>query len=226
MTIPATAHALSGRQYRKFQKLVRDSQELEWSVGNVEPADRRRPVAARLMTIGDEVPVYDPLTPRKAALFTLNRDGLQKTVRFQGENLWGSVQLSVGGMSIAVDCRVDTETLRSRLAGLADCRITVFPGFWEFAFAETVNELPTITCEPVITTATERFIGGCIVMQEGWRSASVDGDNYSQVDVIDSIPFIEGEVKLGAMSVGLRYGAETYLCGTWSCPAYSFRSSL
>lgn len=218
------AHALNPRQYRSFKRLVRDSQDGTRSTGAVEPADRRRSAVARLMVVGDSFPKYNPLEPRKVAIFGLNREGHQATVKFYGEDLWGDVWLTIGGSgTVRVDCRATTDELRSRVS-VRDCRITAFPGLWEFAFGESVAELPEITCEPVLTSSEERFLGGCVVTREGWRSQSADGEDFAEVEVIDSIPYIEGELRLGAMALGMRYGDALYVAGQWSCPAFSFRS--
>jgi hypothetical protein len=222
--IPATAHAMNRKQYAAFKRLIRDSKDVvRDEAPTVEPANRSRLAIARLMTIGDEFPKYNPLETRKCVLFQLDRLSLQATVRFIGENLWGDVWLNIGSTTIRVDCRADTDELRKKLANLRDCRITAFPAMWEFAFGNDTRELPEITCEPVVTS-TRPFLGGCVVTQEGWRSATADGETASEVDVIDCIPYLEGEVKLGAMAVGTRYGDTIYLAGHWSCPRATFRS--
>lgn len=217
-------YALTKAQRRVFGEMARDFKSPVLSAPAVPAADRGSLSVARLMTVGDEYPVYNPLETRKAAIFELSRNTLQATVKFYGEDLRGLVALTVGSISAQVDCRATTEELRAALSSLRKCRVTAFPGLWEFVFDDETRELPEITCEPVITSSAVRFLGGCVVTQEGWRSTSVDGDNFSQVDVIDSIPYIEGEVKLGAMALGIRYGAALYLAGQWSCPAFSFRS--
>jgi hypothetical protein len=223
--IPATAHAMNRKQYAAFKRLIRDSKDVvRDEAPTVEPANRSRLAIARLMTIGDEFPKYNPLETRKAAIFQLDRISLQATVKFYGEDLWGDVWLNIGSTTIRIDCRATTDELREALPNLRDCRITAFPGMWEFAFGDKVTELPEITCEAVLTTAPRRFLGGVVVTQEGWRSSSANGEDVSVVDVIDAIPYIEGELRLGAMAIGTRYGDEVYLAGQWSCPAFSFRS--
>lgn len=281
MRVPATAHALSGRQYKAFKKLVRDSNDIERDVATVEPVDRSRSSLARLMTIGAgvypdaelpdpdsdyievekldqlpatgqigrlylvtetlqtfrftqsgylpiELPIYNTLRSRPAVLFDLSRRTLQGTIQFLGEDLWGDVTLKIGDdVEARIDCRATTEQLRSALQqegfDLDRCRVTAFPGLWEFAFADDVAALPAVTCEPVITS-TRPFLGGCLVTREGWRSVSADGDTPSLVQVIDCIPHLEGEVKLGSMALAHRLGANLYMAGQWSCPGFTFRS--
>jgi hypothetical protein len=178
--------------------------------------------------IANQLPVYNPLHTRPAALFELSRQTLQLTVKFLGENLWGNVRLTIADISIEIDCQVTTLQLRTRLqaAGVPvdRVRITALPGLWEFAFDRSFTELPEVTCEPVVTGNVRRFLGGCLVTREGWRSVTADNDSVVMVEVIDSIPFLDGEVKLGAMALGVRFGASLYLCGQWSCPACTFRS--
>lgn len=224
MAVPAKIHALNSRQYKAFKRIVRDANDIERDVPTVEPANRSRLPIARLMTVGTDFPVYNPLETRKCVIFQLDRLSLQATVKFYGEDLWGAVWLTVGDLTIQIDCRATTDELRSRLQALSDCRVTAFPGMWEFAFGTDTRELPTITCEPVITSNSVRFLGGCVVTQEGWRSLTADGETASEVEVIDCIPYIEGEVKLGSMAVGTRYGDTIYLAGQWACPGFTFRS--
>lgn len=216
-------YGLTLSQNQALESLVRGSKRGTRSAPYVPAASRKDTSLARLMTIGKDFPVYNPLETREAALFELSRQTQQATVKFYGEDLWGRVALTVGSISIEIDCRATSEQLRAALQ-LRNCRVTAFPGLWEFAFDRSVTELPEITCEPVITSSSQRFLGGCVVTREGWRSVTTDNQEPSIVEVIDCIPYIEGEVKLGAMAVGHRYGAELYLAGVWSCPAFTFRS--
>jgi len=217
-------YGLTLAQNVALESLVRQSKRGARSAPYIPPANRSGSSLARLMTIGTEFPVYNPLETREAALFELSRHTQQATVKFIGQNLWGRVLLTVGSISIEIDCRADSTQLRSRLQALSRCRITAFPGLWEFAFDPGTTELPAITCEPVITSNSQRFLGGCVVTREGWRSVTTDNFEPAIVEVIDCIPYIEGEVKLGAMAIGHRYGASLFLAGEWSCPAFTFRS--
>lgn len=217
-------YGLTLSQNQALETMVRGSKRGTRSAPYVPPANRGGSALARLMTIGTEFAVYNPLETREAAIFELNRNTQQATVKFYGEDLWGRVRLTVGSISIEIDCRATSEELRASLQALSGCRITAFPGLWEFAFDPSTTELPEITCEPVITSSSQRFLGGCVVTREGWRSVTTDNKEPSIVEVIDCIPYIEGEVKLGAMAIGHRYGASLFLAGEWSCPAFTFRS--
>lgn len=178
---------------------------------------------ARVMNVGDEFPVYDPLNVRQVAIFRLSRETSQDTIQFFGEDLHGLVQLTVGDVSVQVDCRASTEELREAL-GISnlECRITAFPGLWEFAWGEGVTRR-AITCSPVAASSPNYCMAGIVVRQEGWRSTSTDGDSYALVNLIDGIPFIEGELKRGAVSIASAIGDGLWIAHHWSCPAVSYR---
>lgn len=217
-------YPLTLKQNIAMERIWRDAR---WLVGaNPElPAAGVRSDFARLMTVGSTFPKYRPTQTRNAALFELTQELPTVIVQFIGENLWGNVRLTIGSISIEIDCRADQETLRSRLNFTTDyCRATVFPGLWEFAFGRDIGDIPAVSCEPVVTSNSVRFLGGCVVTREGWRSVSQNGVNYDTVKVIDGIPFIEGEVKLGSMAICNRIGTDLYLAGPWHCPAFTFRS--
>lgn len=199
-----------------LKKGVRPSIE----VGRRPPRPRG---VARVMNVGDEFPVYSPLTVRKVALFQLSRETNQDVVQFFGEDLRGLVRLAVGDISIEIDCRASTDQLRAALGlSLQDCRITVFPGLWEFAWGEGINRRP-ITCTAVAADLADFCTAGIVIRQEGWRSTSSDGDGFALVDLIDGIPFIEGELKRGAVSIASAIGDGLWIAHHWSCPAVTYR---
>lgn len=191
----------------------------------VEVGSRRpRPKGvARVMNVGDEFPVYSPLTVRQVALFQLSRETNQDVVQFFGEDLHGLVRLTVGDISIEIDCRASTAELRAALGiPLQDCRVTVFPGLWEFAWGDGINRRP-ITCAPVAAELANYCMAGIVIRQEGWRSTSADGDGFALVNLIDGIPFIEGELKRGAVSIASAIGDGLWIAHHWSCPAVTYR---
>lgn len=180
---------------------------------------------ARVMNVGDEFPVYSPLTVRKVALFQLSRETSQDVVQFFGTDLHGLVRLTVGDISIEIDCRASTDQLRAALGlSLQDCRITAFPGLWEFAWSEGINRRP-ITCTAIAADLSDYCTAGIVIRQEGWRSTSSDGDGFALVDLIDGIPFIEGELKRGAVSIASAIGDGLWIAHHWSCPAVTYRIS-
>ncbi len=184
---------------------------------------RRSRNVARVMNVGDEFPTYSPLEVRQTAIFYLDRESYQDTVQFFGEDLHGLVRVVAGDTSVEVDCRVTTAELREALGiSLADCRITVFPGLWEFAWADSYVRR-SVSVTPVNADVAEYCKAGIVVRQEGWRSASADGDNYSLVNLIDGIPFIEGELKRGAVSIASAIGDGLWIAHHWSCPAVTYR---
>ena len=233
-------YPLTLKQNIAIERIWRDAR---WLVGgNPElPAASPRPPFARLMTVGSTFPKYRPVQLRNAALFDYRPELATICIKFIGENLWGDVSLTIGETSVRLDCRADTETIRGRLNFNLDyCRATAFPGLWEFAFGPDIPDVPTITIDPVSTSNSVRFLGGAYPFREAWRSVSSNEFNYDTVKVVDAIPFIEGEVKLGAMTIGqlmtvksfeetatgerVAKDVDAYLCGQWSCPAFTFRS--
>lgn len=200
------------------------------------------PDVARLMTIATTPPKYRPLVDRNAAIFTHEVDLITVIVKFFGEDLWGDVRLRIWPLTyinpedvedtentapidVRVDCRIETPALRAAIALPPDlCRITAFPGLWEFAFARNVIDAPTIVVDPVITSAPRRFLGGAVPFREAWRSRSSGGNSFDIVKVVDSIPHLDGEVKPGAMTLGYKIGLDRFVCSNWSCPRFTFRS--
>lgn len=183
---------------------------------------RRSRTVARVMNVGDEFPVYSPLETRQVALFELSRDTDQDVIQFFGQDLHGLVSLQVGDISCEIDCRASTAELREAVGlAVADCRITAFPGLWEFAWGDRPRQ--TIECAAVPAYEAEFCAAGIVVRREGWRSVTSDGINYSLCDLVDGIPFIEGELKRGAVSIASQLGEGLYIAHHWSCPSVSYR---
>ncbi len=212
---------LTLQQHQAVERIWRETRMKTRALPYISVPDRRNDKFARLINIGPEFPVYNPFEPRPVGLFELSRVTKQLTVKFYGENLRGDVFLQIDDLSWRINCQSTSFELTNILS-LNDCRITCFPGLWEFAFGTTWDELPLVTCEPYYTDAPVRFLGGCVVTNEAWRSVTVDGIKPATVEVIDCIPYLEGELKLGAMAIGTKFGDGVYVASQWSCPAFSF----
>lgn len=116
------------KQSLETERLCRAARISEGSLGTI-PDGKPSPEFARLMTVGSQFPKYRSTQQRNAALFEYRPELATSIVTFHGENLWGNVSLTVGSISIEIDCRADQETLRSRLnLNTEDVRVTVFPG--------------------------------------------------------------------------------------------------
>lgn len=215
--------ALSAAQFSDVSKVVRRVLKTsELSTGDVATRPRRAIGVARVMQIADAYPVYDSLATRQVALFELNRDVDTDVVQFFGDNLHGLVQLSVGDISCEIDCRASTAELRAALGlSVIDCRVTAFPGAWEFAWDQAIRKPITCVAKPAIES--EFCMAGIVVYREGWRSVSSDGSNPVLVDLLDAIPYLEGEVKRGAVAIASALGDGLWVAHHWSCPAVSYR---
>jgi hypothetical protein len=215
-------YALTSQQHADIGHVVRSSRNRVRSQVNVGRGDGRQRVA-RVMNDGAEFPIYDSIAERDAALFELSRSTDQDTLQFFGSDLQGLVRLTIGSISIEIDCRATTDELRAALGlDVSICRVTAFPGLWEFAWQ--LGMVPqTITCVPVPAAEDIYCTAGIVQRREGWRSVSADGANVSRVKVLDCIPFLEGELKRGAMAMAFPLGDTLYAAGVWSCPGVTYR---
>lgn len=187
----------------------------------VTPKKRRQSLAVRVMEIGETHPDYNPIETREVALFVLNRTGIQKTVKFYGEDLEGDVLLTIDGDTYRIDCQATTDELRAAVGYLLrDCRATAFPGLWEFAYSG--DDAHDISAVPYVPSSGPFFDGGIVVINEGWVSVTADGENFSTVDVIDGIQHLQGEVKRGATAIASPLSESLWIAGHWSCPAFTF----
>lgn len=189
---------------------------------DVPAKTRRSRTVARVMNVGDEFPTYSSLATRQVALFELARDVETDVIQFFGEDLHGLVSLRVGDISCEIDCRASTGELRQAVGlSVQDCRITAFPGLWEFAWGDVTRK--SITCNPKPAGLEDFCFAGIVVYPEGWRSVTSDGINPTMVDLIDGIPYIQGELKRGAVSIASALGEGLYIAHHWSCPSVTYR---
>lgn len=185
-----------------------------------EPAKRpRRPSEGgdvrRLMIVDGAYPVYAPKQLRKAALFSASFDTNQTTVQMFGNDLSGYLELTIGGKVFRPHCQSTAAELRNlvRLDPRYG-RISVFPGLWEFAW--------TGDALPISVVPYSAYWGGVVVIDELWLSETENGVDPILVDVVDAIPFIEGQVKRGAVSIASAYGDGFFVAQYWNCPGFSF----
>lgn len=179
------------------------------------------PGFVRVMTMAELFPIYTPRADRPVAYFERRPDLETITIEMFGSDLVGPIEVTIDGRTYTADCQAGTDELRSVFGFLLKvCRVTAFPGLWEFAFTGVA---PTITAKPAVgTSPTQTFYGGLVVTEEAWVSVS-DGDaNLTALDVVDAIPFIEGEVKRG--SVGIAFWSDDigWLVLQWTCRDFSF----
>ena len=179
------------------------------------------PGFVRVMTIADGYPIYTPRADRPVAYFERRTDLETITIEMFGSDLAGPIDVTIDGRSYTADCQAGTDELRSVFRFLLKvCRVTALPGLWEFAFTGVA---PTITAKPAVgTSPTQTFSGGLVVNQEAWVSVS-DGDaNLASLDVVDAIPFVEGEVKRGSVGIAFWSDEIGWLVLQWQCREFSF----
>lgn len=177
----------------------------------------------RVMIIDSDYPVYTPREERAVAYFV--RDLTRQTISIEmfGDNLAGPVTVTIDGTAYTVVCQSSTAGLRAAFGfNLNYCRVTAFPGLWEFAFAGTA---PTVTAEPAVGTSTTlTFSGGLVVTEEAWVSAADEQGRLLTIDVIDVIPFAEGEVKPGSVGVAMFAASSGWIVPKWYCREFQFLS--
>lgn len=177
----------------------------------------------RVMILGPEYPVYSPRESRAVVQFVrdLSRDTI--TIEMFGDDLAGFIDVWVDGTRYTTDCQLGTDELRAWFGfNLRDCRVTAFPGLWEFAFSGTA---PTITAEPgpgYSSRSNRQYPGGALVTHEGWVSVDDNAGGLILVDVIDTIPYAEGEVKPGAIAIARWSSSVGWFVEKWQCREFRF----
>lgn len=166
------------------------------------------------MIVDAGYPIYSPLEPRKVALFSPSPDTQQTTIQMFGCDLDGHVILTIDDSEYYVHCQSDSESLREELNLGKTCRVTAFPGTWELAWS---RDAPYVAARP-----SDYFYGGLLVREELFLSVTENGQDPVLVDCLDAIPFLEGEVKRGAISIAASYGVDTFLASYWRDPGFNF----
>jgi len=231
-------YALTAEQHGQLGAMLQAGQRIDRPPAPALPRGDVLTQFARVMTL--DYPRYSPITPRQCALFDFAPDGLTWTVKFYGETLHNRVRLKFGAGEVLVDCRATTDQLRAAMAQQLEfdgnnpqeklaslrklVRVTVFPGLWEFAFVDERLLSDRTLTPPAIDVEPFLMDGGVVITQEGWQSATEDGDDFVKVGVLDGVPFIRGEVRAGSLAVAHAYGADQFLATHWSCPAFTFKS--
>ena len=212
-------YGLTDDQHREVSQVVIDWRTIVRPQAGVPAATRRNLSIARVMNVDAAYPVYLPREYRSVALFTPSRDTQQTTLQMFGTDLTGYIQITIDGTTFTVDCQSTSAQLRTAFAlPLNVCRVTAFPGTWEFAWS---GDAKTITAIPYTD-----FLGGLLVTDELWRSQTADGEEPVLVDSIDAVPFIEGQVKRGAISLASPWGDGIYMAQYWHCPGFNFAASV
>lgn len=180
--------------------------------------------AARVMFIDDGYAVYSPRKPRKVAVFHLNRIEQTKTIEMFGTNLSGDLIVTIAGVDYVTDCRSSTATLRAVFAPFVqDCRITAFPGMWEFAWT---GDAPEMSVRPGLILHDRGYTGGVLLVDEAWRSEDNGNGGFVTIDGTDAMPFIEGEIRRGSRAIAHWTRRDGWLIGDWKCRAFSFRAEV
>lgn len=186
----------------------------------VRPASFSYPGVLRVMIIEPGYPVYSPRTKRKVAAFRLDLDNETLTVEMSGDDLFGDLIVTVDGVEFRANCQSTTDELRA-IFNPRFCRITAFPGMWEFAF---VGSAPAMSVRPYIPSMESLlYQGGAIVIPEAWVSVTDSAGNLETIDLRDGMPFLDGEVKPGARAFALYSNQTAWTVSEWQCRPFRFR---
>jgi len=199
------------------------------TVREAPPARPRPPIdpdtALRVMILGDEYPIYSPRTERRCVYFMRDLTRATITIEMFGDNLSGFIDVTIGGTLYRTNCQLGTDELRAWFGFDSDvCRVTSFPGLWEFAYAPG-ETAPEFLAEPGPGTSggsPQQFRGGVVVTYEGWVSVDNGGGELDTVDVIDTIPFAEGEVTPGAIAIARWSSSVGWFVEKWQCREFRF----
>lgn len=220
---------LTPDQHQRLGRLERASRAITRPATGLGAVNGKYPGVARVIIIDDTDPVYSPLEVRDVGIFRRNPSGVQKTIEMVGTNLEGDIVLTIDGTDYQVPCNATTAELRAAIGlSITDCRATAFYGLWEFDFnyGRWASDAPSFSVDafepPPEDTETPVFDGGLILTDEGWVSATDDGDTYKTIETNDWVPFLTGAVKRG--SIGLAHWSHEagWLSSAWQCREISF----
>lgn len=220
-------YGLTLTQNQAVERLVKSSRNSTRPATGLSPPNAKYPGLGRVIIFDTEDPTYDPTTTREVALFRFNPTGTQKTVEFSGQNLEGDLVLTLAGTEYQIPCASTTAELRAILnLDLQDCRVTVFPGYWEFDFnnGQWAGDAPSFTIDAYEPEDEDDpvFDGTAIITDEGWVSVTDDGDTYKTIEINDWVPFLTGAVKAGSIGlIGWSHEAG-WISLAWQCRDWSF----
>jgi len=209
--------------FATLQSVVRDWATTQRPQAGVQATKRR---AAhdfiRVMVIKSSYPIYTPREQQTVSYFVrdLSRDTI--TIEMFGVNLAGPIDVTIDGTLYTVNSQSSTAQLRAKFGyRLSFCRVTAFPGLWEFAFSGVA---PTITAQPAPGITTIRtFSGGLVVTREAWVSVADEAGNLLAISVVDAIPYAHGEVKSGAIAIAKWSAGAGWIVENWHCREFNFR---
>lgn len=177
------------------------------------------------MCLGPDFPIYNPRETQSVAYFVHDLENQTVTLEMFGDDLAGFINVTINGNVLTVNCQLGTDELRAAFGfNLKECRITAFPGLWEFAFA---GEAPEMFAEPgpgYASLSNRVYPGGCLIVQEAWRSVYNDSGELDLIEITDMTPFSEGEVKPGAIAKATWSDSvpSGWLVDGWKCREFRF----
>lgn len=216
-------YGLTEAQHREVGSLVLASRNGSRPAVGVAPKDRVRVNGGvRVMYVDDGYAIYNPREKRKVAVFHLNRLAETKTIEMSGTNLNGLIIITINGVDYTLDCRANTATLREVFSEYTrDCRITAFPGMWEFAWT---GSAPEMSAREGVFVNDDGYTGGLLVIDEAWVSEDDGNGGVVMLEVTDAMPFLEGQIRRGARAIAHWSRQDGWLVGEWVCRPFSFRS--
>jgi hypothetical protein len=214
---------INPQQWREISGVVLDARTTRLPYVGVEKKHNKTGYdALRVMILGPDYPIYSPRTTRQVAYFARDLTRETITIEMFGDDLAGFIDLWIDGQVYHTNCQLGTEELREWLGfDLSYCRVTAFPGLWEFAFRELA---PEMSAEPGQGNGADgvSFRGGLVVTLEGWVSVDKGDGTLDLLDVVDAIPFAEGEVKPGAIAIARYSSSVGWLVEKWQCREFRF----
>ena len=216
-------------QHRALERLDAESRFSERPAVGVAPKPRLSVnTGARVMYVDEGYAIYNPREKRKVAVFHLNRQADTKTIEMSGTDLNGNLLVTIAGVEYAAECRSTTDQLRAIFAEYErDCRITAFPGMWEFAWT---GDAPEMSVRPgPLTGGSERvngYTGGVLLIDEAWVSQDDGAGGVAMLEVTDAMPFLEGEIRRGARAIAVWAKSDGWLVGEWACRPFAFRAEV
>jgi hypothetical protein len=184
---------------------------------------------ARVMQIDDGYPVYEPDKIRNVAVFVLGPRNRVRTIEMTGDDLHGDINVTIDDAQFGLatwnlNCQSQTEAVRKKFGFLDSyCRVTVFPGMWEFVFAD---EPPAMFVEARPSSGDNLFSGGLQLINERWVSIDDGNGGVKTIEATDSMPFLEGEVKRGSRALAHWSDSEGWIIGQWQCRPFWFRPAV
>jgi hypothetical protein len=213
-------------QHRRIVRAVLSTEKLDRrpEIG-VEIKPRALPQTSCLvMHIDDGYPVYDPDNFVNVGVLVLGERGRVRVIEMTGGDLFGDIDVTIGGSTWRLNCQGQTEAVRRKFGFLDSyCRVTVLPGYWEFVFADAAPEMSVVAHSAF---GDLLYDGGLRIIKQRWRSIDDGNGGIRTIQATDSVPYLEGAVMRGSMAVAHWSETDGWVLGRWDCRPFYFRPAV